>query len=140
MAVFTNPNSRAALNVAAKASKLTQSELSEILVRRYLPKLLIDMKAELGNANSFERCEYAAIHAGKAHRRVAVAIRETRIRLGWSQQKAADAIGWARQNYQKIEQGDSRCCSRVQASRLAKAFGDQQLIDYIKSLNWWSGD
>ena len=131
---------RTALNLAAKATKLTESELSEILIRRYLPALLVDIKSELGdNAERVRICEFAAKNTERNCRHVGILIRSARTKKGWSQQKTADAIGWTRRNYQKIEQGCGRSCTRNQATKLAIAFQDEDLTNHLQQIGWWRG-
>jgi hypothetical protein len=133
---------REALRLAAKATRFTQSEIVEILIRRYLPTLLTDIKTELGDTinNSSVRCLFLAQNTAKHSRRIAVIIRSERQQMGWSIRKTAAAINCHHWNYQRIEAGDSRVCTPNKATMLAIAFESTYLEQQLRAIDWWRGD
>jgi uncharacterized protein (UPF0371 family) len=137
-----NTATREALRVSAKALRFTESELMEILIRRYLPTLLVDIKAELGDqtVSSNARCIFLAKNCSKHNRRVALIIRSERIQSGWTIKKAAAALNIHERNYQQIEAGISSKCTPNQATRMAKALKSEYLKEQLQLIDWWRGE
>jgi hypothetical protein len=134
------PATRTALRLASKATRLTQSEINEILIRRYLPDLLTDIRSELGDdASSNKRCEFAARNTSNNCRHVALLIRASRLNKRWSINTMAKAINCHPWNYQKIEAGLGTSCTANQATKAALALEDEELTNHLKRIGWWRG-
>lgn len=133
-------HSSAALKKFAHAARLSPAEVTEVLIRRYLPVLMEEMAKELdGDTRAIRMAEWAAQNCqDHPRRRVGLAIRKARLDKGWGRYRASKVWGslWL---WDGMECGRPNWCKPATATKAAITLESPELTEMLKSIGWWKG-